>query len=120
MPKGVKLGNSVEILSNAHIVSAVFGGFTEIGDGSIDALVHIAHNAMIGKNCEITAPAVISGSTTIGDDVWIGPSACISSGLQIGNGAFVSLGAVVVARVPDGGRVYFRMDQTKYERGRPE
>jgi UDP-3-O-[3-hydroxymyristoyl] glucosamine N-acyltransferase len=40
---------------------------TVIGDGTKhDALVHIAHNVVIGRNCELTAGTIIGGSTTIG------------------------------------------------------
>jgi UDP-3-O-[3-hydroxymyristoyl] glucosamine N-acyltransferase len=116
---GVKIGDHVQVLCGAHIARAVFGGFTEIGDGSVvDALVHIAHNAKIGRNCEIAANTVVAGSTTIGDEVWIGPNACISSEVQIGNRAFISLGSVVIHAVPEGARVtgYFAFDHKKFKR----
>jgi acetyltransferase-like isoleucine patch superfamily enzyme len=38
--------------------------------------------------------------TTIGNDVWIGSSAIIPGGIQIGTGAIVAAGAVVVENVP--------------------
>ena len=38
---------------------------TIIGDGSkLDALVHVAHNVIIGRNCELIAGTIIGGSTT--------------------------------------------------------
>jgi UDP-3-O-[3-hydroxymyristoyl] glucosamine N-acyltransferase len=116
---GVKIGDFVHIMCGAHIARAVFGGFTEIGDGSIvDALVHIAHNAKIGRNCEIAANALVAGSTAIGDSVWIGPNACVSSEVRVGDHAFISLGSVVIEDVPDRGRVsgYFAFDHRAYKR----
>ena len=116
---GVRIGDCVQIMCCAHLARAVFGGFTEIGDGSIvDALVHIAHNAKIGRNCEIAANALVAGSTSIGDGVWIGPNACVSSEVRVGNHAFISLGSVVIDDVPDGGRVtgYFAFDHREYKR----
>jgi UDP-3-O-[3-hydroxymyristoyl] glucosamine N-acyltransferase len=64
---GVRIGNNVEICSNSSIARGSLSD-TIIRDGTkIDALVHIAHNVVIGKNCELTAGTVIGGSTTIGD-----------------------------------------------------
>jgi len=103
---GVLLHDRVEIQANSHIQRSVFGGFTEVGeDTKVDAFVHIGHHVRVGRRCEIAACAMLGGSTIIGDDVWIGPNATISTELRIGNGAFVTLGAVVTKDVPDGQRV---------------
>ena len=103
---GVLLHDRVEIQANTHIQRSVFGGFTEVGeDTKVDAFVHIGHHVRIGRRCEIAACAMLGGSTIIGDDIWIGPNATISTELRIGNGAFITLGAVVTRDVPDGQRV---------------
>ena len=53
--RGVKIGNNVEICANSSIARGSLSD-TMIGDGTkIDALVHIAHNVVTGKNCELTA-----------------------------------------------------------------
>jgi UDP-3-O-[3-hydroxymyristoyl] glucosamine N-acyltransferase len=116
---GVKIDDGAQVLCGAHIARAVFRGFTEIGAGSIvDALVHVAHNARIGKNCEIAANTVIAGTTNIGDEVWIGPNACVSSEVKIGDHSFVSLGSVLIHSIPEQSRVsgYFAFDHKKYKR----
>lgn len=103
---GVRIGAHVTIQSNAMVDRALFGDFTEIGDDTVvDNLVHLAHGVFIGKRCRIVAAAVVCGATIVGDDVWIGPNATVSSALRIGEGARVSLGAVVVRDVPPGGHV---------------
>jgi FkbH-like protein len=97
---GVLLRDDVEIQANTHVAQSVFGGFTEIGEGSkIDALVRISHNVIVGSNCEIAAGAVVAGSTVIGDRVWIGPNVTTSSDLRIGDDAFIGLGAIVTKNV---------------------
>jgi UDP-3-O-[3-hydroxymyristoyl] glucosamine N-acyltransferase len=116
---GVRIGDNVDILCGAHIARAVFNGFTEIGDGTkIDALVHIAHNVTIGRNCEIAANALVGGSSAIGNDVWIGPNACITSGVEIGDRGVITLGSVVVGSVREGARVtgYFAVEHEKFKR----
>jgi len=72
----------------------------------------IGDNVMIGPNVQIyaaTHPLDIktrnsmleySKSVTIGNDVWIGGGAIICPGVQIGDGAVVAAGSVVVKDVP--------------------
>jgi UDP-3-O-[3-hydroxymyristoyl] glucosamine N-acyltransferase len=48
---------------------------------------------------------LIAGSATIGDDVWIVPNASVSSGIIIGDNAFITIGSVVVKNVPSSSKV---------------
>ncbi len=103
---GVLIGDRVEIQANSAVDRAIYGGSTEIGDDTkIDNLVHVAHYAVIRRRCLIAASAMIAGSATIGDDVWIGPAAVISSEVAIGDGASVTIGSVVISPVASGDRV---------------
>jgi UDP-3-O-[3-hydroxymyristoyl] glucosamine N-acyltransferase len=104
---GVRLFDRVELQAATHAARAVFNGFTDVGeDTKVDALVHIAHNARIGRRCEIAACALIAGSTTLGDEVWIGPNATVSSELVIADRAFVAIGSLVLKNVAEGERVF--------------
>ncbi|BBC22726.1 UDP-3-O-(3-hydroxymyristoyl)glucosamine N-acyltransferase [Pseudanabaena sp. ABRG5-3] len=114
---GVKICDRVEIQANCAISKAIFGGFTEIGkDTKLDNLVHVAHNVKIGSRCLIAASATISGSSIIGDDVWIGPNSCISNEITVGDGAEITIGSVVVQNVPSLTRVTgnFAIDHKKF------
>lgn len=115
---GVLIHRGVEIQANSCIATAKFGGdFTEIGEYTkIDNLVHIAHNVVIGKRCAIIAGAIVAGSTVVGDDVWIGPNACISDQLRVGNNSFITMGSIVTKDVPSGQRVTgnFAIDHRKF------
>ena len=54
----VKIGNNVEICSNNNVARGSLSD-TVIGDGTkVDAMVQIAHNVVIGKNCEITTGTI--------------------------------------------------------------
>lgn len=76
---------------------------TIIGEGTkINNLCHIAHNVKTGKNVVITGKVNISGSTTIEDNVWIGPNATLRGHQKIGKGATIGAGAVVTKNVPAG------------------
>jgi UDP-3-O-[3-hydroxymyristoyl] glucosamine N-acyltransferase len=96
----VLIGERVEIGANNTIARGLMGKNTVIGnDTKTDCLVHIAHCAHVGERCLLTASVTIAGSVIMGDDVWIGPNSSISSQVQIGDSAFVTIGAVVVKTV---------------------
>lgn len=114
---GVLLKNASRIFSNTCIVRGTYGGFTEIGENSmVDNLVHIAHDAVIGKNVKVIACAEVSGRVNVGDRSTIGMNATILNGISIGAGSDVSLGAVVTKDVNDGQRVTgnFAIDHTTF------
>lgn len=114
---GVLLHDRVEIQCNTVIDRAVFGGYTEIlEDTRIDNLVHVAHNVRIGRRCLVVALAMLGGSVTIGDDVWIGPSAAIRPEVRIDSGAWISMGSVVTNDVGPGQKVsgHFAIDHDKF------
>ncbi|MDE1829754.1 MAG: UDP-3-O-(3-hydroxymyristoyl)glucosamine N-acyltransferase [Thaumarchaeota archaeon] len=97
----LRIGNDVEICSNSHIANGALSD-TVIGDGTkIDSMVHISHNVVVGKNCEITAGAVIGGSAKIGDSTWIGLNATIKDHATVGKNVIVASGASVVSDVAD-------------------
>ena len=98
---GVTIGNNVEICANTSIARGSLSD-TIIGDGTkLDALVHVAHNVVIGKNCELTAGTIIGGSTTIGDTCWTGLNSTLKNKIKIGNKVIVGAGALVIDDVLD-------------------
>jgi UDP-3-O-[3-hydroxymyristoyl] glucosamine N-acyltransferase len=102
----VRIGERVEIQANSTVDRSVFRVPTSIGDDTkLDNLVHIAHNVRVGERCLIAAGAMLAGSTDVEDEVWIGPSAVISSGLRIGRGAAIVIGATITKDVGPGERV---------------
>jgi UDP-3-O-[3-hydroxymyristoyl] glucosamine N-acyltransferase len=114
---GVLIHDRVELQANCCVSKSVFGGFTEIGeDSKFDNIVHIAHNVKCGKRCFAAACAMIAGSVTIGDDVWIGPAASITSEVNIGDGASITVGSVVSRNVAPGQRVTgnFAIDHDRF------
>lgn len=102
---GVTLEDDVEVGSNTCIDRGVLSD-TIIGKGTkIDNLVHIGHNAKIGRNCVITAQCTM-GRSIIGDDVWIGICSSIRPGVNVGKGALIGMGSVVVRDVEEYALVY--------------
>jgi len=114
---GVSIENFVEIQQLCAVDKHIFRDYTIVGEETkFDNYVHFAHGAKIGKRCRVAANAMIAGSALIGDDVWIGPSASISSAIRVGCNAFVTIGSVVTKDVPDGGHVSgnFAIDHKKF------
>jgi acetyltransferase-like isoleucine patch superfamily enzyme len=50
-------------------------------------------------------PEILRKKVTIADDVWIGPNATILKGVNIGAGAFIEAGTLVVRDIPPRARV---------------
>lgn len=97
----VILQDGVEIGANTCIDRAKLEA-TIIGEGTkIDNLVHIGHNAIIGKHCLIVAGSVIGGSCILGDNVFVGQNATIKDHVKVGSNVIIGCGANVVKDVPD-------------------
>jgi UDP-3-O-[3-hydroxymyristoyl] glucosamine N-acyltransferase len=97
----VIIGNNVEVNANCNISRGSLKN-TIINDGTkIDALVHVAHNVSIGKNCSLTAGTVIGGSTSIGDTCWLGLNCTLKHKIKLGNKVIVGSGASVINDVPN-------------------
>lgn len=65
---------------------------------SMSPVFHEGRNAL-GKSFS-THPAPPNRRTVIGNDVWIGQSALIKSGVRIGSGAVIGMGSVVTRDIP--------------------
>jgi UDP-3-O-[3-hydroxymyristoyl] glucosamine N-acyltransferase len=98
---GVQIGDDVEICSNCSIARGSLSD-TVIGNGTkLNALVHIAHNVEIGKNCACSAGVTIGGSTIIGDTCWLGQNSTLKHKIRIGNKVIVGSGAAVIGNIED-------------------
>lgn len=86
----VFIGNNVEIGANCTIDRATMGA-TVLHDGvKIDNLVHIAHNAEIGKNTVIAAQTGVSGSTKLGNNCIVGGQVGFVGHLSIAPGTQIN------------------------------
>ena len=102
----VIIGKNAEVGPNCFVSKGFSYRTTIIGDETkLDALIHYAHGVQSGKRCLIAANAMVAGNVTLGDDVWVGPSASISNRLKIGNNAFITMGSVVVRDMKAGEKV---------------
>ncbi len=102
---GVRIEDGVEIGSNTCIDRGTLGNTVIGAQTKIGNLVHIAHNAYVGKNCQIVCQAGIGGSAIIGDNVFVGFGAKVMNKVRVGDGAIIGMGAVVIRDVPAGATV---------------
>lgn len=103
---GVWLENGVQVLAGAVVSKSLHSDFTRIGEDTVVSIkAHVAHGCVIGKRCTLTGNVQVNGFTTIGDDVWIGPSSTIGNLLNIGNSSRIEVGSVVIANIPPNSRV---------------
>ncbi len=99
---GVRIGRHVKIGANNGISRGCLADTIIEDYVQTDNLVHIAHNDVIRKGAILTANAVISGSTTVGENVWLAPGSILNNSIHVGDNAFLGLGAVATKDVPAG------------------
>lgn len=98
---GVILEDYVEIGPNTTIRKSAIDD-TIIKRGSkIGALCNIGHNSIIGRNCILSCNVITSGSSELGNNVFMGVSSIIREGINVGNNSIIGQGSVVVKHVPD-------------------
>ncbi|MBA2611542.1 MAG: UDP-3-O-(3-hydroxymyristoyl)glucosamine N-acyltransferase [Bacteroidetes bacterium] len=102
----VLIGNDVKIGANCAIHKGFSFRNTIIADDvKIDDLVYIAHAVHIGKGCFLIGNSMISGSTTLKENIWVGPGVTVSNGLTIEDNAYLTIGSVVTKNVAVGEKV---------------
>lgn len=92
----VKLGAGVTIDRGLFADTLICEG------AKIDNLSHIAHNVVVGRNVVMAAFAGIAGSCRIGDGAMLGGRVGVTDHLDIGQGARIAAGALVITDVPAG------------------
>jgi UDP-3-O-[3-hydroxymyristoyl] glucosamine N-acyltransferase len=98
----VRIGDDVEFGAGCTIDRAALGE-TVIGDGTkLDNNVHIAHNAIIGKNCLLVAGVGISGSVVVEDNVIMAGHSGVAGHLRVGEGAVLMAKTAAFKDVPAG------------------
>ena len=76
---------------------------TSIAEGcKIDNLVHIGHNARVGKHTLICGFVGVAGSAEVGDYVVLGGQSGVSDNIFVGDGAIIGGGTKVLSNVPAG------------------
>lgn len=95
----VIIGNNVYLGANVTIDRATMDATIIEDNVKIDNLVHIAHNCQIKKNTLVTAGAIFSGGTIIGEGAWIAPNSTTHQKVKIGDKSTVGIGAVVLRSV---------------------
>lgn len=98
---GVKIGNGVRIGSCCTVSRSLFSGHTEIGDHTlIGDFSHVAHNCLVGKNVTMTLGVILSGSSVVEDNAWLGPNSTVNNKIVVGNGGKVGISSLAVRNVP--------------------
>lgn len=65
----------------------------------IDSGVTIGHDTVVGAHSVLSANCFLGGNTSIGERVYMAPGAMCKNKLTVGDGAIVSLGAVLLRNV---------------------
>jgi UDP-3-O-[3-hydroxymyristoyl] glucosamine N-acyltransferase len=98
---GVILEDNVEIGPCSTVRRSALDDTIIMKGTKIGSLVNIGHNCIIGRNCILTCQIVTSGSSVIGDNVFMGVNSIVKNGVNIGNNVTIGQGAVVTKNVPN-------------------
>lgn len=102
---GLMIGDDVEIGSKTSIDRGTLGD-TLIGDGTkIDNMVHVGHNARIGKHCILAGGSLIAGSVTLGNFVICGGGSGVIDHVVVGDNVRIGVGSPVGRNTPAGSSV---------------
>lgn len=63
----------------------------------------VGHDAVAGDFLSLMPGAILSGSVSLGDEVYLGNNACVREKVSICSGATLGMGAMVVADIRAGG-----------------
>lgn len=116
----VKYNGFVRLMKGTHFaqnMDVVIGNNVQFGnDCNVSCNVHFGNNVLMAGNVQFvgrhdhtfSVPGVTiwngergdNGTTIVEDDVWIGTSSIIISGVTIGRGSIVAAGSVVTCDVP--------------------
>jgi UDP-3-O-[3-hydroxymyristoyl] glucosamine N-acyltransferase len=93
------IGSNVWVGSNSTIERPAMDATIIEDHVKIDDLVQIGHNCVVGKGSLITAGTILCGGVKIGKKCWISPNVTIIQKTNVGDGALVGMGAVVIRDV---------------------
>ena len=102
----VIIGEGVYIAEFCNVHRGTFRN-TTIGENTIiDSHVHISHDCIIGKNCEIDTGSTILGEVTIGDNTRICSKATVHPKVVIGKNCVVGANSYLRHDLKDGELCY--------------
>ena len=104
---GVRLGRNVMIHAGTNVSKSVnFAEATVIEDDvNIGIGANIGHDSHIGADTEISGRVMLAGRVMLGKRCWLGAGAVLSNAIEVGDGAKIRIGSVVVDDVPAGADV---------------
>ncbi|MFC2140559.1 UDP-3-O-(3-hydroxymyristoyl)glucosamine N-acyltransferase [Candidatus Auribacterota bacterium] len=102
----VIIKDDVEIGAGCTVDRATLS-VTVVGEGTkLDNMVHIGHNAVIGKNCILVGGVRISGSSTVEDNVMLLGAAALAGHNTVGANSLVYPYTVVSKDFPANSKIY--------------
>lgn len=95
----VIIKNSVEIGACNDVAMGACGDTIVEDFVKLDALVHVGHEAHLGKNTEITAGVIVAGFVEMEENSYIGINSSIRNRITLGANCVIGMGANVTKTV---------------------
>jgi UDP-3-O-[3-hydroxymyristoyl] glucosamine N-acyltransferase len=99
---GVVIGDEVEIGANSTVDAGTIRA-TRLGDRcKLDNLVHVGHNAIVGRDCLLCGMVGVAGSAVVGDNVVLGGQSGVGDNITVGDNVIAGGGTKILSNVPAG------------------
>lgn len=98
----VIIKDNVEVGACNDIAIGACGDTILENNVKLDGLIHIGHEAHLGKNTEITAGAIVAGFVEMGEHSYLGVNASIKNRIRLGKNCIVGMGSNVTKAVDPG------------------
>lgn len=98
----VIIQNGVEIGACNDIAIGACGDTILEDCVKLDGLIHIGHEAHLGKNTEITAGAIVAGFVEMGENAYLGINSSIKNRITLGAECVIGMGSNVTKSVEPG------------------
>ena len=90
------LGEGVTVNAQTYV-----GPGATVGDHVlVDSAVNVSHDVQLGDGATVAPNATLAGGVCVGRDAFVGAGATVRDHVEIGDGAIVGAGTVVVEDVP--------------------
>lgn len=97
----VIIGDYVEIGACNDVAIGACGDTILCDYVKLDGLVHIGHEAYLGKNTEITAGVIVAGFVHMDENTYIGINSSIKNRIQLGKHCLIGMGSNVTKSVDE-------------------
>lgn len=91
----------VVILPFSNVDRGTLGTTVIESFAAIDHYCHIGHNTAVRKNAIVTAGAILSGGSEVGENCFVGVATALKENVKLASHAYAGMGSIILKDVPE-------------------